>query len=106
MAVEMLKQIGDAEAKADQIRRQAADEAKTLIDEAQSKARSVVAESDAKAKTETDRLLGEAETEAAQQAKVYLQEIAVQSESIKEGARVNLSEAVEIILAKVVRASG
>ena len=46
MAVEMLKQVGEAEAKADLIRKQANDAAKAAVDEAATKAKEIVAASE------------------------------------------------------------
>jgi len=106
MAVEILKQVGEAEAKADQIRQKANDEAKALIEQAQATAKKMVEDSELKVKTETARLLKEAAEASQMEAKDYLQGIAAQGEVIKTQAKANLADAVEIIVAKVVRASG
>ena len=64
MAVEMLKQVGEAEAKADLIRKQANDAAKAAVDEAATKAKEIVAASEQRVRTETAQVLKEAQAQA------------------------------------------
>ena len=130
MAVEMLKQVGEAEAKADLIRKQANDAAKAAVDEAATKAKEIVAASEQRVRTETAQVLKEAQdrrlrygratyllldechrwskaqAQAEEQTKAYLQDIEKQCEQIRSDARVNLTKAADIIVAKVVSVSG
>ena len=106
MAVEMLKSVGEAEAKADLIRKQANDAAKAAVDEAATKAKEIVAASEQRVRTETAQVLKEAQAQAEEQTKAYLQDIEKQCEQIRSDARVNLTKAADIIVAKVVSVSG
>ena len=106
MAVEMLKQVGEAEAKADLIRKQANDAAKAAVDEAAAKAKEIVAASELRVRTETAQVLKEAQAQAEEQTRAYLQDIEKQCEQIRSDARVNLTKAADIIVAKVVSVSG
>ncbi|MBQ3391134.1 MAG: hypothetical protein IJL39_04605 [Clostridia bacterium] len=106
MAVDMLKQVGEAEAKADMIRKQAGDAAKVVLDEAVAKAKELVAASEARVKSETAQVLKEAQARAEEDTKQYMEDIAKKCEQIKSDARVNLAKAADIIVAKVVSVSG
>ena len=106
MAAEMLKQVGEAEAKADLIRKQANDAAKAALEEAQAKAREIVAASEARVRTDTAQVLKEAQAQAEAETKAYMETITQQCDQIKAKARSNLAKATDIIVAKVVSVSG
>lgn len=106
MASEMLRQIGEAEERADLIRRQANEAARSKVEQATVSAKAILAECDAKIKAETERLIKEAGAKADQAAQQYLADIAGQGETIKAEAQQKLAKAVDIIVAKVVSVSG
>ena len=55
---------------------------------------------------EFERQFKEAQAQAEEQTKAYLQDIEKQCEQIRSDARVNLTKAADIIVAKVVSVSG
>ena len=76
------------------------------MDEAATKAKEIVAASEQRVRTETAQVLKEAQAQAEEQTKAYLQDIEKQCEQIRSDARVNLTKAADIIVAKVVSVSG
>lgn len=106
MALEIIKNIAEAEQKGDNIKNDAIHEAERLKTEADAKCRQIFSDAHKEAKKAADKLIEQAIQSAQGDVENILSQADVKCDEIGEKALQNMSAAVEAVIGKVVGTYG
>jgi len=106
VSIEVIKTIREAEEKAETIKKQAAQQAKQIVANANEQAQQVVEEARKAADSTSSNVLKNAEFEGQQLYEDIVKKTGVECESILNKADKNMDTAVNIILERIVKTSG
>lgn len=106
MAIELIKAIKEAEDKAESIRRDAAQQSKQMISNANAKAAAILDDARKKADLETAKTLKKAEDEAQNEYDRIIGNAEKDCGEVLKKADSNMNAATSIILERIVKSSG
>lgn len=103
LSVDMLKEIREAEEKAEQIEAQALQKAKEIVAAAKMEASVIMSDSVEQAENDAGGLIRASENKACQDAEKIKEQILAQCEELKNQSKDKLNDAVDFIVGRIVK---
>jgi V/A-type H+-transporting ATPase subunit G/H len=103
VSLEMVKEIRDAESKADQIKRDASVQARQIAQESQRACQAVIEKAKADAAAIRAEAIAQADAEAEEEGKLRRAKVAQHCKEISEAASESIDRAVSIIVERIIK---
>lgn len=106
MSIDVIVSIKQTESEAQEIIKESLAQARKLIDEAELESKKLIQQAEKEADEEYQNIISKAEKSAYDEATVFMEKVVKECEGIKAEARGKISEAVNLILERIVKTHG